>query len=650
LICRHSPSLTPSSLSLATKKCIHKTDTPGHVDFTIEVERALRVLDGGVLVLCGVAGVQSQSLTVDRQMKRYNVPRLAFINKLDRQGCNPDKVVEQLRNQLKLNAAAVQIPMGLENQHEGVVDLIEEKAYIFDGDRGEVVKEVPVPGDLKELMVEKKALLLERLSDADDEIAELFLMEETPDAETFKAAIRRQVIACNFVPVFMGAAFKNKGVQPLLDGVVSYLPAPIEKANYALDRTKNEESVQVTGKDEDPLLALAFKLDETKFGQLTYMRVYQGMLKKGKTITNVNDGKKIKLSRIVRMHSDEMEEITEAGAGEVVAMFGIDCKSMDTFSDGDTNLAMSTMFVPEPVMSLSIRAKDTGKQANFAKALNKFTKEDPTLRIKYDSDTKETVLSGMGELHLEVYVERLLREYNVECVTGKPNVNYKETIGQQVRFDFLHKKQTGGAGQYAKVIGYIEPMTAEDRVEAESVNVFENQCVGMNIPPEYYTSCEKGANDAFSEGPLVGCEVEGVKVVLQDGASHAVDSSDMAFRTCMANAVRDTMRKASPSVLEPVMTVEIESPSEFQGDVIAGLNRRMGMIQNSGMNDDGSGIKVTAEVPLANMFGYSTELRSLTQGKGEFTMEYLKHIQVPRNTQEELMKKYQEEKEAENAA
>ena len=614
------------------------------------MERALRVLDGGVLVLCGVAGVQSQSLTVDRQMKRYNVPRLAFINKLDRQGCNPDKVVEQLRNQLKLNAAAVQIPMGLENQHEGVVDLIEEKAYVFDGDRGEVVKEVPVPEDLKELMVEKKALLLERLSDADDEIAELFLMEETPDAETFKAAIRRQVIACNFVPVFMGAAFKNKGVQPLLDGVVSYLPAPIEKANYALDRTKNEEPVQVTGKDEDPLLALAFKLDETKFGQLTYMRVYQGMLKKGKSITNVNDGKKIKLSRIVRMHSDDMEEITEAGAGEVVAMFGIDCKSMDTFSDGDTNLAMSTMFVPEPVMSLSIKAKDNAKQAHFAKALNKFTKEDPTLRIKYDSDTKETVLSGMGELHLEVYVERMSREYNVECVTGKPNVNYKETIGQQVRFDFLHKKQTGGAGQYAKVIGYIEPMTAEDRVEAESVNVFENQCVGMNIPPEYYTSCEKGANDAFSEGPLVGCEMERVKVVLQDGASHAVDSSDMAFRTCMANAVRDTMRKASPSVLEPVMTVEVESPSEFQGDVIAGLNRRMGMIQNSGMNDDGSGIKVTAEVPLANMFGYSTELRSQTQGKGEFTMEYLKHIQVPRNTQDELMKKYQEEKEAENAA
>jgi len=583
-------------------------------------------------------------------MKRYNVPRLAFINKLDRQGCNPDHVVDQLRHQLKLNAAAVQIPIGLESNHEGVVDLIEEKAYYFEGDRGEIVKEGPIPEDLKDLVEEKKMLLIERLSDADDEIAELFLMEEMPDVATFKEAIRRQVIACNFVPVFMGAAFKNKGVQPLLDGVVDYLPSPIEKLNYALDRSKNEEPVLVSGKDDDSLLALAFKLDETNFGQLTYMRVYQGTLKKGNSITNVNDGKKIKLSRIVRMHSDDMEEITEAGSGEVVAMFGVDCRSMDTFSDGDMNLAMSSMFVPEPVMSLSVKPKDTKMQNNFAKALNKFTKEDPTLRIKYDPDTKETVISGMGELHLEVYIERMLREYKVECITGKPNVSYKEAIGKRVEYDFLHKKQTGGAGQYAKVVGYIEPMSSEDREEAKSVNIFDNQLIGMNIPPEYHTSCEKGANDAFNEGPLVGSELEGVKVVLQDGAAHAVDSSDMAFRTCMANAIRDAIRKAKPSVLEPVMTVEVEIPSEFQGDVVGGLNRRMGMIQSSDMNEDGSGMKIVCEVPLANMFGYSTELRSQTQGKGEFTMEYLKHTQVPNSTQEELMKKYQEEKEAENAA
>ena len=620
------------------------------MDFTIEVERALRVLDGGILVLCGVSGVQSQSLTVDRQMKRYNVPRLAFVNKLDRQGSNPTKVIQQLRDQLKLNAAAVQIPIGLEGNHTGVVDLVLEKAYTFEGDRGEVVKESPVPDDLKDQVAAKRTELIEHLSEADEDIADMFLMEEIPDVETIKAAIRKQVIACKFVPVFMGSAFKNKGVQPLLDGVLDYLPMPSEKQNFALDRTKNEEPVLVTAKSDDPLLALAFKLDETQFGQLTYMRVYQGQLKKGNMIQNVNDGKKIKLSRIVRMHSDDMEDITEAGAGEVVAMFGIDCRSMDTFSDGNMNLAMSSMFVPEPVMSLAVKPKNTNMQGNFGKALNKFTKEDPTLRVRVDPETKETVLSGMGELHLEVYIERMNREYKVECITGKPNVNYKETISKKVPFDFLHKKQTGGAGQFARVMGYIEPLPEAERKELGETNLFENECVGMNIPPEYYTSCEKGAHDAFKEGALVGCEVEGVRVVLQDGAAHAVDSSDQAFRTCMANAVRDSMTKANSFILEPVMAVEVEVPSEFQGTVVAGLNRRMGLIQSSDMNEDGSGIKIVCDVPLANMFGYSTELRSQTQGKGEFSMEYSKHIEVPRNTQEELMKKYKEEQQAAAAA
>ena len=628
---------------------INIIDTPGHVDFTIEVERALRVLDGGILVLCGVSGVQSQSLTVDRQMKRYNVPRLAFVNKLDRQGANPDKVVGQLRNQLKLNAAAVQLPMGLEGNHTGVIDLIARKAYTFEGEKGETVKETEIPAEYEEQVEEKFNVLLERLSDADDEIAEAFLMEEIPDTETLKAAIRRQVIASNFVPVFMGSAFKNRGVQPLLDGVIDYLPAPSEKPNFALDRSKDEAQVPVTAKSEDPLLALAFKLDETQFGQLTYMRVYQGMLKKGNTITNVNDGKKVKLSRIVRMHSDDMEEITEAGAGEVVAMFGIDCKSMDTFSDGNTNLAMSSMYVPEPVMSLSIKPAKTTMQNNFAKALGKFTKEDPTLRIKVDTDTKETVISGMGELHLEVYIERMRREYNVDCITGQPRVSYKETVEKKVKFDWVHKKQTGGAGQYARVIGYIEPLTEEETLELGQVTEFDNQCVGTNIPPEYYSSCEKGATDAFQEGALVGSEVERIRVVLQDGAAHAVDSSDQAFRTCMANAIRDSMKKANPAILEPVMAVEVEAPAEFQGTVVAGLNRRMGLIQSSDMNDDGSGVKIVAEIPLANMFGYSTELRSQTQGKGEFSMEYQKHVQVPRNTQDELMQRYKEEKEAEAA-
>ncbi|KAL7497662.1 hypothetical protein ACHAWT_006050 [Skeletonema menzelii] len=629
---------------------INIIDTPGHVDFTIEVERALRVLDGGILVLCGVSGVQSQSLTVDRQMKRYNVPRLAFINKLDRQGSNPNKVINDLRNQLKLNASAVQLPIGLEDKHTGVVDLIRNKSYKFDGERGENVVEGEVPDDMKDLVEEKRMELIEKLADVDDEIGELFLMEEEPTEEQLKEAIRRQTIACKFVPVFMGSAFKNKGVQALLDGVVDYLPEPSEKANFALDRSQDEKEVQVSCNKDDPLLALAFKLEETPFGQLTYMRIYQGMLKKGNQIHNVNDGKKIKLARIVRMHSNDMEEIEEAHAGDVVAMFGVDCRSMDTFSDGNMNIAMSSMFVPQPVMSLAVKPAETKMQNNFAKALTKFTKEDPTLRVKVDSETKETVLSGMGELHLEVYIERMKREYNVECISGQPNVNYKETIAARAEFDWLHKKQSGGSGQYAKVTGYIEPMTEEEIKELGKPNEFKNKCIGTNIPPEYYPSCEKGMNDAMHEGSLVGCEVEGIRVVLQDGASHAVDSSDMAFRICMANAIRETMKSAQPSVLEPVMTVEVEIPSEFQGAVTASLSKRMGMIQSSDMNDDGSGLKLEAHVPLANMFGYSTELRSLTQGKGEFTMEYFNHTPVPRNVQDELMEKYKMERLEKEAA
>lgn len=592
--------------------------------------------------MCGVSGVQSQSLTVDRQMKRYNVPRVAFINKLDRQGCNPWKVIDGLRKELKLNAAAVQVPIGLEDKHDGVVDIVEHKAYRFEGNNGENVTEIPVPADLAETIAEKRLEMIERLAEADEEVGELFLMEEVPDVDTIKAAIRRQTIACKFVPVFMGAAFKNKGVQPLLDGVVNYLPEPFEKPNYALDRQNNEEPVLVSGKNEDPLLALAFKLDETQFGQLTYMRIYQGMLKRGKFIHNVNDRKKIKLQRIVRMHSDDMEEITEAGAGEVVAMFGVDCKSMDTFSDGDLRYAMSSMFIPEPVMSLAVKPKNKQMLDNFTKALNKFTKEDPTLRIDQDDDTNETLLSGMGELHLEIYVERMLREYKVECITGQPKVNYKETIHATQKFDYLHKKQTGGQGQYARVIGWVEPLTEEDREEMGEANVFDNRLIGTNIPPEYHISCEKGMIDTMNDGALIGGKVLGIRVVLTDGASHEVDSSDLAFRTCMSYALREAMRKASPSILEPIMSVEVQVPTEFQGNVVGAINRRMGIIMQSDMTDDGSSATIVAEVPLANMFGYSTELRSQTQGKGEFTMEYLKHMPVPKIVQEELVKKSKE--------
>jgi len=618
-------------------------DTPGHVDFTIEVERALRVLDGAVLVLCGVSGVQSQSLTVDRQMKRYNVPRVAFINKLDRSGSNPFKVIVDLKEKLKLNAAAVQLPVGLENDHKGVVDIVTQKMLINEGENGEIVAEKDIPEDMKELAEEKMAELIERLADVDDEIGEMFLMEETPTVEQLKAGIRRATIKCQFVPVFMGSAFKNKGVQPLLNGVIDYLPSPDEKDNFALDLDDEEKEVKIKVDSDEPLVALAFKLEEGKFGQLTYMRVYQGSLKRGMNIINVNSGKKIKVPRIVRMHSDELEDIEAAGSGEVVAMFGIECSSMDSFTDG-ANLAMTSMFVPEPVMSISVVPDKKSNTANFGKALAKFGKEDPTLRISTDPISKQTILAGMGELHLEVYIERMKREYDVNCETGRPSVNYKESIARKKEFTYLHKKQTGGSGQYAKVIGFVEPLEED----SEETFEFDNQCVGTNIPPEFYPSCEKGANDAAAKGGLIGMEVSGVRVVLQDGAAHAVDSSDMAFRYAMAQAVREAMGQADPSILEPIMKLDVVAPQEFQGAIVSGLNRRMGLIQNSSNMDDN--VVIEADVPLAQMFGYSTDIRSITQGKGEFTMEYKMHQAVPRDQQSTLIKNFKEQEAQQNAA
>ena len=623
-------------------------DTPGHVDFTIEVERALRVLDGAIFVLCGVSGVQSQSITVDRQMKRYEIPRICFINKLDRSGSNPFKVIKDLRNQLKINAAAVQVPIGLEDKHIGVVDLLTMESKIFSGANGENIEIKPLTDtdsltkETIELANAKRLELIEVLAEVDDEVAELFLMEEEISSDLLSDAIRRQTVAKTFVPVFMGSAFKNKGVQPLLDGVFEYLPSPTERTNVALDIDNNEEKVEISSDPNDDLLALAFKLEETQFGQLTYMRVYRGTLSKGQMIQNVGTLKRQKVPRIVRMHSDEMEEVSSAEAGEVVATFGLDCSSMDTFASVDRkqNLALSSMFVPEPVMSLSVRPKDRGQIDKFGKALSKFTREDPTLRVKVDNQTKETVISGMGELHLDVYIERLKREFSVEVITGQPSVNYKETISAKAEFNHLHKKQTGGSGQYAKVIGFIEPMG-----EDITTNEFDNRLIGTNIPPEFIPSCAKGMNDAMLAGALVGCEVEGIRVVLEDGQSHAVDSSDMAFRICMANAIRGAMNNARPSVLEPIMRVEIDVPMEFQGTVIAELTKRMGMIEQSDASDDGSGVTISAMVPLSQMFGYSTQLRSMTQGKGEFTMEYEKHSPVSRDRQEELIEAYKLERE-----
>ncbi|OZJ02971.1 Elongation factor G, mitochondrial [Bifiguratus adelaidae] len=614
---------------------INIIDTPGHVDFTIEVERALRVLDGAVMILCAVSGVQSQTITVDRQMRRYNVPRISFINKMDRAGANPFRIIDQIRQKLKMNAAAVQVPIGSEDNFKGVVDLIFMKAYYNAGQRGEEIKEGPIPAELHDVATAKRTELIEQLANVDDEIADLFLMEETPTSQQLLDAIRRATIALKFSPVLMGSAYKNTGVQPLLDAVVNYLPDPTQVTNVALDIKNDEQPVTLSSYSKDPFVGLAFKLEEGRYGQLTYVRVYQGALKKGSFVTNVKTGKKIKVPRLVRMHSNEMEDVDQVGAGEICAMFGVDCASGDTFTDGTLNYTMTSMFVPEPVISLSLMPK--GKEsANFSKALNRFQKEDPTFRVHIDAESKETIISGMGELHLDIYVERMRREYNVDCVTGKPQVAFRETITQPAKFNYTHKKQSGGAGQFGRVMGVLEPMQRDPDTGKDTD--FVNNVVGGNIPTGYIPACEKGFQDGLEKGALIGHPINGVRMILEDGAAHAVDSSELAFRIATKAAFHEAFLKAKPVVLEPIMNVSVTAPAEFQGTVIGGLNKRKGTIVDTDVQEES--FSVTADVSLNNMFGYSTELRSATQGKGEFSMEYKDHQPVLPSDQEALMQEY----------
>ncbi|CAG8494583.1 10594_t:CDS:10 [Diversispora eburnea] len=614
---------------------INIIDTPGHVDFTIEVERALRVLDGAVLVLCGVSGVQSQTITVDRQMRRYNVPRISFINKLDRVGANPFSIIEQIRQKLKITAAAVQIPIGLEDNLKGVVDLIKWKAYYNEGNRGVKVIEKEIPEGLIKLASEKRQELIENLADVDDQIADIFLSEGTPTSQQLMDAVRRSTVANKFSPVLMGSAFKNTGVQKVLDAVCAFLPNPSEVHNTALDLNQKEAKVDLLPYSKNPFVGLAFKLEDGKYGQLTYIRVYQGALKRGSFVINSRTLKKVKVPRLVRMHSNEMEDVEEVGAGEICALFGVDCSSGDTFTDGVLSYSMTSMFVPDSVISLSLspKVKDT---TNFSKALGKFQKEDPTFRVSYDVESKETIISGMGELHLDIYVERMRREYNVDCVTGKPQVAFRETIMSKAKFEYTHKKQTGGAGQYGKVIGYIEPLIVEE--DEEPLPIFESRVVGGHIPSNYIPAVEKGFLDGLGKGTLIGHPVKNVRFVLEDGTYHAVDSSELAFRLAALYAFREAFLRAKPVILEPIMNVSIMAPLEFQGAVIGNLNKRKGTIVNTEVQDDL--FVANAEVSLNNMFGYSSDLRSLTQGKGEFSMEYKTHQPVMPYIQEELMAEY----------
>jgi len=626
-------------------KNVNIIDTPGHIDFTIEVERALRVLDGAILVLCSVGGVQSQSITVDKQMKRYNVPRIAFINKCDRVGANPDRVIGQLRDVLKLNAAPVQIPIGLEGDHEGVVDLVERKAIYFRGNRGVDVEEEEVPGDLKEIVEEKRIELIETLADVDDEVAEAYLEEgEDLPVELLKKAIRRQTIDRNFVAVFMGSAFKNKGVQKVLDGVSDYLPDPSEVENVALDQSDDEAPKVLSTDSKEKFVGLAFKLEKGRYGQLTYLRVYQGSLKKGQVIKMGGTNKTVKLPRIVRMHADEMEDVDEVGSGEIVAMFGVECASGTTFCHPDLDLTMTSIFVPEPVMSLSIEPSSTKDNDTFSKALNRFMFEDPTLRVEVDKETSETLISGMGELHLDIYCQRLEREYNCEVKVGKPKVSYRETCTKRSEFNYLHKKQSGGSGQYGRVIGYVEPLPEDSKVSFE----FVNKMIGNNIPPEFIPAIEKGFKEALDKGALSGNRVQGVRFALTDGATHPVDSNEAAFRMATKGAFREGFLSANPSILEPIMSVEVEVPPEFQGNTVSALSRRRGMILGADTAEDGT-VVIKSEVPLSEMFGYSSDLRSTTEGKGTFTMEFTRYAPLAKDQQQSVIKKYQAARAEENA-
>ena len=624
---------------------INIIDTPGHVDFTIEVERSLRVLDGAILVLCSVGGVQSQSITVDRQMKRYHVPRIAFVNKCDRTGANPYKVKQQLIDKLGLNAVLMQIPIGLEDRLEGVVDLVEMKALYFDsGNDGLQVREAEIPEELKAEAEAKREEMLDAVSMFSDELMEAML-EENVTPELIKDAVRKGTISLQLCPVFMGSAYKNKGIQPLLDGVVNYLPNPTEVENVALDLDNNEKEVVLESNPDKPTVILAFKLEDGQFGQLTYIRVYQGKIKKGDTLYNTRTRKKFNVGRLIKMHASEMEDISECGCGEIAALFGIDCASGDTFCDPSINYSMTSMFVPNPVISLAIKPVDKKSADNMAKALNRFTKEDPTFQTYVDPESNQTIIKGMGELHLDVYIERMKREYKAEVEVGKPEVAYREAISQRADFNYTHKKQTGGSGQYARVAGYIEPTVAKSDEEPAADYEFVDEIKGGAIPTEYIPSCDKGFQSAMKKGTQVGFPVIGVKVCINDGAWHPVDSSDMAFQTAAIGAFREAFEKAKPCILEPIMKVEVEGPSEFQGNIFGSINQRRGMIVSS--TEDNNQCTVIAEVPLSEMFGYSTVLRSLTQGKAEFTMEVARYGKVPSSVSEELKKAYQEKKKKE---
>jgi len=634
----------PGSQDQFSPHNINIIDTPGHVDFTIEVERALRVLDGAILVLDSGKGVQSQSITVDRQMKRYSVPRIAFVNKMDNPGANYERVAAMLKEKLGHHPVKLQVPIGAESDFQGIIDPIIGKAFYFEGADGETIIEKDVPAEFVDVTKSARERIISDVADVDDILAEKFIAEEPISVDDLRAAIRRATLALKMTPVMCGSAYKNKGVQLLLDAVVHYLPNPTDVVNEAHDQSNGEQKIVVESDPNKPFIGLAFKLQQDKYGQLTYFRVYQGRVTAGDTIYNSsNEMRKVRVPRMFRMHSDDREEIPSAEAGDIVAFYGVEASSGETFTDGKVNVTLTSMHVPAAVISLAVAPKDRANETNFSKALNRFTKEDPTFRVHQDEESQQTIISGMGELHLDIYIERMRREYNCDVIAGKPQVAYRESITRKADINYTHKKQTGGSGQYAKVMGFIEPLPA-DAVEPYE---FVDDVTGGSIPREFIGSCDKGFKDAVKKGTLIGFPIVGIRCAVNDGAAHAVDSSEMAFKTAAMMGFREAYAKAAPTILEPIMKVEIDVPSEFQGSVVGQVNQRRGVIVETRGGEDST--SVTAEVPLNAMFGYSTDLRSATQGKGQYTMEFARYAIMPRGEQDEMIKKYKEKLAAEAA-
>ena len=618
-------------------KSINLIDTPGHVDFTVEVERSLRVLDGAIMVLCSVGGVQSQSITVDQQMKRYRVPRIAFINKMDRVGADPERVQHDMIEKLGLNVVPIQINMGAADAFHGVIDLITMQAITFEGSDGERIVRGVIPAEYADKAAKAREHMLDALSMYNDDMMELLLEEQPVENDMIRRTIREATINRDIVPLMMGSAFKNKGVQPLMDAVCDFLPSPMDRSSFARDHDNEGTEIPLASDPDAPLVAMVFKIADESFGQLSYVRIYQGQIVKGQQYRNARTNKMQRIGRIVRMHANDREDINDAGPGDIIALLAVDCASGDTICSDGVNYSLESIFVAEPVISLSVTPKSSADQERMAKALSRFMKEDPTFRVSTDPKTGQTVIAGMGELHLDIYIERMRREFKADVSVGVPNVSYREAPTVEAEFNYKHKKQTGGSGQYAHVVGRLIPL-GED---VESSYEFEDNITSGRIPGEYIPAVNKGFQAAMKKGPLAGYEIVGCKMCLDDGSYHSVDSSEMAFRTAARDAFIEAFKKSKPCLLEPIMTVEIEMPGEFQGPVVGDLNSRRGIILGTEARD--SYTVVRAEVPLSSMFGYATVIRGMTKGTGTFSMEMSRYARVPAKISEVILEQHRQQ-------